>query len=369
MKTKLSLLLSLFLFVFGCSKGPEYSAEIVSLQKEIEQEPTNWKLHYELVEKFEAEELYAEAIAQTKIMLEANPTEPRIQSQLAHLYLKNKEMETALSTAEKLIQQNPAEGIGYQVLGELHFDRGEYEKAKKNLTKANQLGSWTEESLLNILYKLGMSYYKLKDDEKALSIFKKVLDKNPFHEESLFFLSLHHFKRQEWTQSETYLKRLISKTKTDYRYYLILGLLNYHRSHWTECQEFLRKAFDLDPSVQQLGRIADVANLYEIPADWDLAAVIRFGQEIQYRENGEYVVRGDAINIGFRIAKDSRVLCDFYNDKNELVDDETVYLRPRNLMPMQIRDFRIAVSDDPPIETAKIRFNWRKSSLQYKGRH
>ncbi len=364
--TSIALLLSLSL-LWGCSDKPKDSAEIVSIQQELKKSPQDWQRRFELVEKFEEEERYVEAIDEIKIILKANPKDPRVLSKLSNLYYKNKDMDQALENGQQILNDNPAEGAGYEALGRLHFNRGEYKSAEENLRRSIQLGNWTEKSSLHILHQLGLSKMKLGDEEKGLEIFHKIIEKDPFHEETLFFLSLDHFKRQQWKETEVYLKRLISKEKEDYRYYLILGLAGYHQSKWSLCQENLRKATDLEPGVRSLSKIADVANISEIPHKWDLALVVRFGETNQYKEKGNFVVQGSAINIGFRIAKDARANIDFYNKERKLVNDETVYLKPRNLLPMQIRDYKVVVSNENSITDAKVRFNWKKSSLYSQG--
>ncbi len=344
--------------------------EVVTLRREIEKEPQNWKLWFELAERFEQEERYEKGIEAIQKILESNPTDERVQAKLADLYFKNKNMDVALATGEKILQQNPASAIGYEVLGRLHFERGDYAQAKTFLTQANQFGNWEEETVLGILDRLAIGHSKLGDEEKAKAIFAKIMEQDPFYESTLLTLSLDHFRRQEWPQAETYLKKLISKDPENYQHYLVLGLLYYHQSNWTLCQENLRKAFDLDPAVRQIARIADLANLYEIPDNWDLAMVIHYREKEakEYREKGEYIVRGEAINIGFRIAKKVRVNVTYYDDKYNQIHDETCYFKPENLMPMQSQEYRVAIPDDPAIKKVEVEFNWQKSSLQYEGR-
>lgn len=368
--TVLALFLSGTILLSGCGKKDEESVEVVSLRREIAKEPQNWKLWFELAERFEKEELYQKGIEALQAILEANEAEGRVQAKLAELHLKNKEMDAALATAEKILQQNPASGIGYEVLGSLHFARGDYEQARTFLTQANQLGNWEEETTLTILYNLAVCHSKLRGEEKAKEIFAKIMEKDPFHEATLLSVALDHFRRQEWPQAEISLKKLISKEPDNYQHYLVLGLLYYHQSSWTLCQENLRKAFDLDTAAGYLARIADVANLHEIPENWDLALVVHYQakEAKQYREKGEYIVRGEAINIGFRIAKKVRVNVTYYDDKYNQIYDETFYFKPENVMPMQIQEFRVAIPDDPAIKQAKVEFNWQKSSLQYQGR-
>ena len=173
-----------------CGKKETLSAGIQLLQKEVRSDPQNWRLRFELAERLSKEEHFQLAIEELNTLLKSHPHDPQVMDKLADVYLEEKNMDAALETAQKMIEHNPSDGLGYATLGRLHFHRGDYEKTESSLKKAIQLGNWDEATNLLILYRLSYSKLKLNKEKEANQIMDKILELDPFHEKTLFFLAL-----------------------------------------------------------------------------------------------------------------------------------------------------------------------------------
>lgn len=322
----------------------------------------------ELAERFSQEKFYPEAIREYRLILEQFPSDLEMGRKLALSYYQNKEMDNALATANSMIEQKPDAADGHLALGYLHFFRGDHQKCYDNLSTANKLGGGSGEGTLELLYRMGYALAKLEKEEEANSIFQKVLEKDPFHRSTLWFQSLEAFRTQKWEEAERIYKLLISRYPEESLFFLELGLVYYHQSRFDISATHLRKAVELDSRFRPFAFLAETSKISEIPEKWDLASCyfnnVESGEKYsQYRENGKYVVFGELINLGIQVAKDVHVMVQYYNKNNEVVNDEDLMLNPRNIMPMQTREFRVEIPDNPEIETAKVSFNWRKSSL------
>lgn len=346
-----------------CGESNSYPAGIRALQKEVKAEPENWPKHLELAERYLADKFYPEAIQELRGVAEHSPNDFEVGWKLVFAQYDNKDMDGALKTAEEMTQKKPDEALGYLALGFLHFYRQDYQKCYDNLSTANKLGNWPEKFTLYLLYRMGYSLSKLNKPDEANLFFQKVLEKDPAHIETLWFQANEAFRAQKWNDAERMFKLMISKKPDEALFYLELGLLYYHQSLWEKSTTYLRKATDLDTRARGFAVLAEAAKLYDIPEKWDLAMCyfnnVETGEKYQqYREKGKYVVSGEIINVGVRIARDVHLTVQYYNKKNEVIDDEDHFLKPRSLMPMQSREFKVEIPDNPDIEIAKVSFNW-----------
>ncbi|HPJ14521.1 MAG TPA: tetratricopeptide repeat protein, partial [Spirochaetota bacterium] len=118
--------------------------------------------------------LYKQAIRNNPRSYEANFS-------LADTFHSAKMYDEAIDSYQTAISINPMKTECHYNMGMVYRDKGDYAKAASSFERAVQLNGKNADAH----YELGMIYYRhLKNNEKALSEFEKVLAIRPDHDDA-----------------------------------------------------------------------------------------------------------------------------------------------------------------------------------------
>jgi len=94
---------------------------------------------------------------------------------LAQIQIENNEIQSAIKSVEAITLFNPLDSVAFFQLGLLHYAAEEFQSSVRAFEKA--LGIYSEYA--NARYFLGLSYWRLGNNARALEEFKKVKETNP----------------------------------------------------------------------------------------------------------------------------------------------------------------------------------------------
>jgi tetratricopeptide (TPR) repeat protein len=183
---KLSALSVLFLFVFSGSifanegiqyyKNKDYKKALAELQQAIRENPKDFQSHYYLGLTYGKLDQHHQAERSLKKAIELNPNLTSAYLSLGINQYKIKSYDSALKTFDQALQANPKDGTAYFFQGLSHQGKGDYRKAIPAFQKSRDLSeNFRQLSLFNI----GLSYFKLDDNENADKYFQQTIDEDP----------------------------------------------------------------------------------------------------------------------------------------------------------------------------------------------
>ena len=116
-----------------------------------------------------------------KTAIRNNPSSIDAQISLGNAYYGAKMYDDAIDSYKNAVNLKPMEPTSHFYIGAAYRDKGSYSDAAASFERATQLKPNYYESF----YELGMIYYRnIKDKQKAITNFEKVLSIKPDHPEA-----------------------------------------------------------------------------------------------------------------------------------------------------------------------------------------
>ncbi len=124
-------------------------------------------------------------------------------------YLKNNEMDKALEYAQKAYSLNEKDISVNLQLASIYDKNNDYEHALNHLLFVSQV-----KPDVDLLYRIGVLYKKLKNDEMAVAYFNAILDVDPFHKNALLNIAI-IFKNHDKNVTIEIFNKLLEKYPDD----------------------------------------------------------------------------------------------------------------------------------------------------------
>jgi len=144
-----------------------------------------------------------------KVLLN-DPKRKNVYQMLGKMYFNEGDMENAFRVYEKMLEHFPDNYVGYYYIGEIYGVRADYDKAEEAFLKTLELSPALDEARLELV-----KIYRLtKQDEKVISMYEQILDRNPDNIISAIELGL-LYNKKDAVKAKSLLKDLGERSLSD----------------------------------------------------------------------------------------------------------------------------------------------------------
>lgn len=244
------------------------------LQKELEEDPDNLLLHYNIARTLSGISLYHQAIPHLeRIARDKNGKKKYWQFFFAAALLAGKcyasveRHEEAVAVYKDLSKDHPDNGLVYYCLGQALFLAKEYRGAQQSLEKSLSLPidvSFFPTNLDGVryhqYYTLGKCHIEAGRPELGREMLLKSLQIPFGHQKSLEALGLLSLKDQRFEEAIGYYKKALQEGKPSDQVYSNLGLAYWKLNLLAEAEENLLRALEINP--RRVEPLANLGHLY-----------------------------------------------------------------------------------------------------------
>lgn len=237
MYIKLLILVAFFIFLNPLSANLRSAVD--SLKLEIEKNPDDYKLHFDLGSCYYALRDYENALQEFNRSLELNKDFPAIEVQIALIYFYMDSLQKAKDKFEELSQKYPDKKSVYKWLGYIYGYAGEYEKMltafKEYYNRSHEEFFRRQNRGYDLSREVGMAYAMLKRYQKAISFYHKEIGHYRFWFKANMELAMLYQRIGNIRKANEYFNEAISRLSKYYDYYysgLKKDLLLGYKSVW-----------------------------------------------------------------------------------------------------------------------------------------
>lgn len=244
------------------------------LRKELEEDPGNLLLHFNIARTLAGISRHQEAIPHMeRIARERNEKKETWQFFFAAAQLAGKcyasigRYEEAVVVYKDLSKDHPDNGLAHYCLGQALFLAEDYRGAQESLEKSLSLPievSFFPTNLNGVRYHqyhaLGKCYVETGDPKLGREMLLKSLQIPYDHQKSFEALGLLSMKDQQFEESIGYYKRAIQEGKPSDQIYCNLGLAYQKLNLLAEAEEALLQALEINP--RRVEPLANIGHLY-----------------------------------------------------------------------------------------------------------
>lgn len=210
-------------------KTRQYQAAIEHYRQALMKYPYDLDIMKNLLIAFRLDKKYALAEALGRKLLRKRPDDPKILQNLGLVYLDSGKLAMAelifLRSLEKLgsIEMNepdiePHAG-GYNNLGVIYMRMNMADKALSNFKKALEIDPNHIDTLVN----MGTFFHKFRNYPKAVEAFKRVLDQKPDYLRAIKGIGYAYYGSGRPEEARDYILKAIQKRPDDAKCYFIMG--------------------------------------------------------------------------------------------------------------------------------------------------
>lgn len=252
--------------------------EVTALNEEKKHDEVNELLTYEILEKLNDVDLYAEKAnalwrlekyseheVYTKKGYELDINNPKIINSLGNIYLEKKDYKKAEKFYLKVVELEPNNSFIYNNLGVLYSNTKEYEKAKEYYLKSiglNPNDPFTFNNLATIMF-------SLKEFDKAEEFFLKSIELDSNYSKPYNGLgNVFKNKKDNIKAKEYYLKALSLSSKNSAPYYNLANIL-FEEKEFEKAKEYYLKKIEIINDENEYyskiakSRIEEIDNILE----------------------------------------------------------------------------------------------------------
>ncbi len=224
-------------------KAKEYGKAIQALEKATQLDPKNYHLLISLADAQAGSGAVEMAVITYEQAVAMNPAADKEYKALGDLYMKQKKAEPAIKAYKKYLEKSTDDSIA-GVIGKYSVESKNYPDAAKYLGMVKGKESVTVPFLL--LY--GDAAFQAKEDQTALSIYKKLADLQPQNAE--IFKTLYELSKRTGASGEALvaLKKYTSLKPTDASYQKVLGDILFEQKDNEGAAAAYRAALKADPT-------------------------------------------------------------------------------------------------------------------------
>jgi tetratricopeptide (TPR) repeat protein len=179
---------------------------ILEYNETLKINPANYKVFYSLGKVYfgknnfeDAEKYLTQSVGIKKDFLEGY-------FYLASTQVKLSKTEEARGNFNKILSINPKYVSAVSGIADIYFDKSDFKNAALYYEKVLDIKVKGE-----YLYKLGLSYKELKDDDKALAYLEKACDKNPENIDYQYELAQMYFSMKKYNDAKSVLLNIKKK--------------------------------------------------------------------------------------------------------------------------------------------------------------
>lgn len=214
--------------------------------------------------------------------IEKNPDDINLKFVLGNLYLKNNMLDEAESEFKKIIEIEKTHSLGYLYLGNIYFLKGAntkkagefYKKAiqydKKNIKAYNLMNvillmernfkdaiTMYEEAKKenpkeqSIFYNLALNYLSIEDTDNAIITAQKTVEIEP-SSSNFFILGVAYFQKKEFNKAIEIFRKVLELKPGDKNTLIVLGQSYYDSNRYKEAVDTIREAIKLYPEDNQI---------------------------------------------------------------------------------------------------------------------
>jgi len=162
--------------------------------------------------------------------------------------LEDGEYEEVEDLADEAIEAFPDEAFGYYYLGEALFFQSEIEAAIEHYQEAVNRAAYNSDYQA----RLALMYAKLNEEEKAIQLYKSVIELNRNHIDSLVALGVYALNNENYVEAVHYLTRAIKVDANYTQAYKVRSLANLRMGAKEEALSDIEKAIELEPNIDSL---------------------------------------------------------------------------------------------------------------------
>ncbi len=214
------------------------------MKKALEKEPKDYYLvHFNIGVVFSEMGDYEKAMVHLQKALNGDPRNPKIHQEVATLYLRRGDLEKARMHFEEVLKTNPYLGPAHAGLGEIYARQGKLNDAIQLYQHALRL----EPDLTNVHVRLGEAYAKVGKIQEALLEIEKAMKMNPNSQEAHASLGAIYLQEGRAEEAIPLLKSALSTSPKNPEIYNNLGVAHRLKGELDEAIRYYRMAIEIDP--------------------------------------------------------------------------------------------------------------------------
>lgn len=168
----------------------------ILLQKALEREPTNARLHEKLGDVYHKQLLYEEAIAEYQRAIELNPQNSYLYTLKGNTYMQLGQLPQAELTYRQALKIDPQQAPALVALGNLLAKKQRFVEAARLYQEALE-----QNASADVLYNLGMVYQWDGQPKAAADTFTQALIHDPNHRSSMVSLASLYYEQGQYDQA------------------------------------------------------------------------------------------------------------------------------------------------------------------------
>jgi tetratricopeptide (TPR) repeat protein len=225
-----------------------YKPAIEMLYKALSIDENNLQILIQLAYIYKLLENFQRAVDYAEKVLYINPKHFEALSLLAEIYLLKNDLIMAKEISEKIYEISPTNQNlvrKINILNKLN-DFTSIQKIEKSLEDFNE----------EVLYEIGLAYYKNQDIDKCINLLKQSYSKNHQNDKIMLLLAKSYFKKQNFQKAKEIFSDL-EKTNATAEVMNYLGLLNFNEQKSMDAIKYFSAAIKLnDKNPEYLYNIA-----------------------------------------------------------------------------------------------------------------
>jgi tetratricopeptide (TPR) repeat protein len=175
----------------------------------------------------------------------------RLSAYLADAYRQRDQFDRAIDEIDKVIKKYPKNAEYIFIRGHIHFDRGNYDTARKDFNKAYELDT----RFTRAYFFVGRTAFAEEDYDTALKIFRQVLNYEPKNGEYRFFLGRALEQEERYSQAlDEYRRVTIADPDWSERHpevYIRRARLLNRRGDRSAALKDVRRALEIEPDMPE----------------------------------------------------------------------------------------------------------------------
>ena len=224
---------------------------ITILNNFIQNEPNSPEAYFHLAELnswLNLPENIDIAVESYQKAIRLNPNYFYALADLGTLYQNEGNYSKALEYYLRAIKAKPDDDVIYHVfnlLAEVYSHFGDYNKAIDSLENSIQLGP--EYTLDNCFYKMGKTYFNLKQYDNSIEYFQRAISENPKYADAYYDLGWAYYELDLYEEAITAINQVIKIDSDRADSHYVLGNISLTRQQYNESISEFKKALDIDP--------------------------------------------------------------------------------------------------------------------------
>lgn len=214
-------------------------------KKYLDKNPEHHELRRLLIKTYMDQKKEYEAINNLCILTKFFPDDLDIFCQLATLYKNTHQHKKAMHYYAYILGKDQYNVLAMKNLADLYYNNKQKESALKMY---KQLVSYIDDENEKVDYykRMGNIYLGTNENEKALTLYKKVLDIQPENIEAIQNSRKIYLKLKDTDNVLYYTRKLIDLDPENYNYYREIIELLFHIHQYNEALEYAQKALELE---------------------------------------------------------------------------------------------------------------------------